>query len=87
MAEIINFSEERAERVLREREAREEEEAQRQDAERERDESLDGIRLALGDLDALAEISCKDMSPVTRGFVASGIMVRVAALRELLGVA
>ena len=79
MGEIINFSEERAEKVLREREAREE-------AQRECDENLDGMRLALGDLDVLAELSSREMSAAARGFVASGIMMRVAALRELLGV-
>lgn len=53
---------------------------------RQRDERLDGVKLVLGDLDTLAELSSREMSPATRGFVASNIMMRVAALRELLGV-
>lgn len=76
---IVFFAEAKAEKALREREAREE-------AQRECDENLDGIKLALGDLDVLAELSSREMSAAARGFVASGIMVRVAALRELLGV-
>ena len=56
---------------------------------RQRDERLDGVKLVLGDLDALAEISC-GLSAGNfahgRAYVAAEIGTRVAALRELLGV-
>ncbi len=57
---------------------------------RQQDERLDGIKLVLGDLDALAEISCGLSAgdwQQGRAYVAAAIMERVAVLRELLGVA
>lgn len=60
-----------------------------EEALRQRDERLDGVKLVLGDLDALAEISC-GLSAGNfahgRAYTATAIMERVAILRELLGV-
>lgn len=60
-----------------------------EEALRQRDERLDGVKLVLGDLDALAEISCGLSAgnwANARAYVATEIVARLAMLRELLGV-
>jgi len=82
MADIINFSEERAEKVLRAREAREE--AQRQD-----DEQFGDLKLLFGDLDALTEcmrgVSEGHWSKA-RAYLLTEIEIRILNLRRILGV-
>jgi len=57
---------------------------------RQRDERLDGVKLVLGDLDALAEAQraiCQDGAwRIARSYLLGELEIKLALLRELLGV-